>query len=433
MAKQIDFDAFLTNIEPSRSTVEYISSIQSNLRAYLEEHEVYKKIILSSFLSGSYAKHTAIRPASGDKNRDVDIIVVTCYTTSDKPSDVLNELCSILKEKNTYSTATVQSHSVGLKMAGVSVDVVPVIKCKENDKIYYVGSSIDDSWKRTDPKGHKSWATNINNANSLKFKPLVKIFKWWRRKNCPDNIKYPKGITLEKIIADNIGDSSLLMEDLFIGTMQNIVNNYSDLINNDNLPFIEDPSDNITGNNLLAGYSLSDLKLFIERIENHLKKLNEDGACNDTWRSILGIEFPRDNRANTAYTLAQNYLNVQHRQRPPWQMRRTGMVSITAKVTDWSGQVTNYENDSYAIEKHCTIVYTATYSSCKPFRIVWQIVNTGFEARNCLRGGFEDSNVGKKARRETTLYTGKHFVQCFVIDKYNNCVARSKEFFINVK
>ena len=109
------------------------------------------------------------------------------------------------------------------------------------------------------------------------------------------------------------------------------------------------------------------------------------------------------------------------------------MVSITAKVTDWSGQVTNYENDSYAIEKHCTIVYTATYSSCKPFRIVWQIVNTGFEARNCLRGGFEDSNVGKKARRETTLYTGKHFVQCFVIDKYNNCVARSKEFFINVK
>lgn len=85
MAKQTDFNKFLSNIEPSPTTVSYISSIQTNLREYLKNHEEYKKIHVDTFLSGSYAKHTSIRPVLGDKKRDVDIIVVTSYQ-SDKNS-----------------------------------------------------------------------------------------------------------------------------------------------------------------------------------------------------------------------------------------------------------------------------------------------------------------------------------------------------------
>lgn len=55
MAKQTDFNKFLSNIEPSPTTVSYISSIQTNLREYLTNHEEYKKIHVDMFLSGSYA------------------------------------------------------------------------------------------------------------------------------------------------------------------------------------------------------------------------------------------------------------------------------------------------------------------------------------------------------------------------------------------
>ena len=79
MAKQSDFDSFLSNIEPSKSTVDSISSIQNNMRKYLKEHDTYKSVHIDTFLSGSYAKHTSIRPAKGDNKRDVDIIVVTNY------------------------------------------------------------------------------------------------------------------------------------------------------------------------------------------------------------------------------------------------------------------------------------------------------------------------------------------------------------------
>ena len=90
MAKQSDFDKFLSNIEPSQSTVSYISSVQNTLRDYLKNHKVYADIYVDSFLSGSYAKHTSIRPAKDDKKRDVDIIIVTNHCLSDDSLSVFS-------------------------------------------------------------------------------------------------------------------------------------------------------------------------------------------------------------------------------------------------------------------------------------------------------------------------------------------------------
>lgn len=139
MAKQADFNAFLKNIEPSPTTVSYISSIQTNMRSYLKDHKNYKNIHTDTFLSVSYAKHTSIRPVAGDSKRDVDIVVVTAYSYDKNSTDVLNELRDILAEKSDYSSAKVQHHSVGINMSGVSVDVVPVITDDNDDLLYYIG------------------------------------------------------------------------------------------------------------------------------------------------------------------------------------------------------------------------------------------------------------------------------------------------------
>ena len=219
-----------------------------------------------------------------------------------------------------------------------------------------------------------------------------------------------------------------------IDTMQKIVDSYSDNLANNVLPVIEDPSIYVSGNDLLENYTFEDFKAFIEKIEEHLKKLNDAGASNTTWREILGTEFPSAVLPSArAEAERQNCLSVAHRKKPTWPLRRSGAVFISAKVKDWNGNTSNYESDSYEIEKHCEIIYTAKYNSCKKHKIVWQIVNTGYQAKDCLRGGFEPSNCGTDSRRESTMYTGKHYVQCFVIDSHGVCVARSKEFFINVK
>ena len=194
MAKQSDFNEFLSNIEPSESTVKYISSVQNNLRTYLKTHEKYKEIHIDTFLSGSYAKHTSIRPVLGDSKRDVDIIVITTYSADTNSVDVLEELRDVLIEKDLYKSAKLQSHSVGIELKGIDIDVVPVIVDSEDDQLFFIGDSDKNNWTKTDPKGHKSWSAKVNKNNNEKYKPLVKILKWWRRVNCPENSKYLKAL-----------------------------------------------------------------------------------------------------------------------------------------------------------------------------------------------------------------------------------------------
>ena len=434
MAKQKDFDSFLSNIEPSATTVSYISSVQNNLRDYLSSHSKYKDIHVQTFLSGSYAKHTSIRPKLHDGKRDVDIVVETNYNSEDSSCEVIQELLDTLLEKSTYSSAKLHSHSVGIELDGIEIDVVPVIRSDDN-KIFCIGSSDIDEWIITDPKGHIEWSSEVNAENKQKYKPLVKILKWWRRTHCPDDKKYPKGLVLEKIIADNLPDSELNTENHLINTMQNIVNAYQkDYIDKGILPIIVDPC--LEENDLLSNYKFPDFKEFIETLSEHLELIAENEPTNETWRTILGIEFPSSStsRSSLALPSVQTALNVSHRQRPYWSVPRGAAVFIRTQLKYPDGRVVFIENNGDAIPKHCGLLYTAMHSTKSPYSLKWQIVNTGAEAQaqSCLRGGFENSNAGINCRKEATAYTRIHYVQCFVI-KNGQCAAKSKEFIINIE
>ena len=434
MALQKDFNEFLSNIEPSKSTVSYVSTIQTNLRDYLKKHDAYSTIYKDSFLSGSYAKHTSIRPVKDDKKRDVDIIVVTEHSKSDDSAEVLQELCDILLESTKYDTAEIQHHSVGVEMGQVSVDIVPVIVDSDDDAVYWICDSESGEWTKSDPKGHKTWSTSVNQDNNDEYKPLVKIFKWWRHTNCPYEKKYPKGITLEKIIADNLGDSSLPTEDFLIATMQNIVSAYKgDNVELGILPVIDDPSDKIRGNNLLDGYTVDDFTDFIDMIEEHLNKLSKSGTGNNIWREILGSEFPKSENAKLFSNLI-TCAYARHREKPIWPMARGGAVFIALSVVNPVGNKIDYESNGMPLPKGCSLRFKALTGVKQPYSVYWQITNTGDEAKaaNCLRGNFELSDEGANGKREVTSYTGSHSVQCFVIRR-GTCVAKSKDYIINIR
>ncbi len=432
MAKQRDFDDFLSNIEPSKSTVEYISSVQNNLREYLKKHGGYSCVYIDSFLSGSYSKHTSIRPTVSDKKRDVDIIVVTNYSKNEDSRDVLDELYSILIESKTYEKAEIQHHSIGIELTSISIDVVPVITDDYDDELYWIGDYENGDWAKTDPKGHKHWSTDVNKENEGMYKPLVKIFKWWRRVNCTADVRYPKGITLEKIIADNIGDASKSTEELLIETIENIISNYKeDYVDIGLLPTIDDPSEKVINNNLLGGYEFSDFSAFIDKLVEHSQLLNDEGIGNDTWKKVLGTEFPSDNGTNSNNALVCQM--AQHRQKPLWPMKRDAAAFVTLTVKDNYGNVLEYNNNGKPLPKGCNLYFKACTGVKKPFVVKWQITNTGKEAfeNNCMRGDFEDSNIGSIGRKEETSFTGSHSVQCFII-KNGICVAKSKDYIINI-
>ncbi len=420
MTSQADFKKFLSDIEPSPSTVQYVSSIHTNLRDYLANHEAYKYICDETFLSGSYAKHTSIRPKLNDGKRDVDIAVVTKYTDKDNPNLVIDELTTVMREKDAYKNARVQSHSVGIELSGIDVDVVPLIK--DGDGHFYVGT-YNGGWNLTDPKGHIAWSSKVNNINNGKYKPIIKIIKWWRRMHCPEGTKYPKGITLEKIIADCICASDECIEECLVATMKNIVDTYQNGIDLGMLPSVLDPC--ISDNNLLAKYTISDFSSFINKLSSHILLLEKDGQTNESWRTILGENFPA---ASTNKNISRlNYRDTEDFIEDLFPVNLSYRVELDCEVSQ-NGFRTFWlrGNNDLLLRHNKKLDFSITDCNVpKPYSIYWKVRNVGevAESRDCIRG--QIIRTDQTHQKEHTDFCGPHYVECYII-KNDICVARAK-------
>ena len=437
MSKENNFETFLNNIEPSKTTKEYISSVQNTLRNYLANHKKYKDIVKETFLTGSYAKHTCVRPSLYDGKPDVDIAVITKYKNTDNSKDVLNELFDVLKEK--YDKVTKQSRSIGIELSGIEIDVVPMIY-KENSNLLQIGNKIDGTWIDTNPKGHLDWCTQVNKDNNNKFVRIVKIMKWWRKNNCPTTLKYPKGITLEKIIADNLADCNDKYEQIVYNTLIKIKNTFKPYIDINVKPSVYDPG--IPTNNLSDGYKFDEYKSFYNKICKHINLLESTNFSNDSWREVLGTEFPKDtsstrNLIDSIYNGALSIFNVSHKEAPRWDYSYPlTKLDVKVKCLDKYKNIIEYNPDGNSyLHKNIDIDFEVIGGNVfsDSSKIYWQVVNTGEEAKNanCLRGGFESSNLSHFGRHESTSYTGTHWVQAFLV-KDNKCIGKSKEILVKI-
>jgi Adenylyl/Guanylyl and SMODS C-terminal sensor domain len=126
--------------------------------------------------------------------------------------------------------------------------------------------------------------------------------------------------------------------------------------------------------------------------------------------------------------------DVPHKQSPQWHITPTRhSASISAKYTRRGFRPTYFSSNSPPLPKGADLVFEAITDVPKPFKVHWQVVNTGGEAARAgqLRGDFYDSNKSGKDRTESTKFTGMHWVECFVV-KDGVCVARSGEFVVNI-
>lgn len=131
----------------------------------------------------------------------------------------------------------------------------------------------------------------------------------------------------------------------------------------------------------------------------------------------------------------KNMLNVSYRQKPPFKLPKQPFLGIKATVTE-NGFTSPYQNNGHPIPKYCSIDFEliAPQNLLKNgYAVIWQIVNTGDDARinNGLRGGFE-TEVNTTRRNEGTQYHGTHYLQAFLL-KHGKCVGMTHEFIVNIK
>jgi Second Messenger Oligonucleotide or Dinucleotide Synthetase domain len=285
------FKELLADIEPSSTTKSNASSAHTDVRSYLQTHEVFKQRWKGDFLAGSYSRDTAIRPkktADGYERPDVDIIIETNFLTSDDPISVLQELSDALE--GTYQVERINKRSVRIGTTNVEIDVVPVVA---SGTIYELPDRELGHWKMTNPPGHNKWSSDQNTNFDNRFKPLVKLFKWWRRENKAG--KRPKGFVLEVLVAMHAPTDEGHYGEAFAQMLENIYSTYGTSAQADQKPFIEDPG--LPGNDIISKVSITDWKNFIERVRVHAeyarKGQSEENMEEATrlWRKLFGNRF----------------------------------------------------------------------------------------------------------------------------------------------
>ena len=302
---QARFTEFLSDIEPSATTKSNASSAHTELRNFLKDDEDFKEYHVDTFLSGSYKRNTAIRPRSKDgetERPDVDIIVETTHTLDDSPKEVVDLLYKTLKKE--YSDIRRQARSVGIESSKADMDVVPIIP---DGTMYLIPDRRQECWLSTNPPGHTTWTTETNETAGGRFKPLVKLMKWWRREN-PTISKKPKGFVIECITAECMDYEETYYGELFVKTLEEIVEKYKTNYLLGTVPNIPDPG--VPGNFVTDGITTDAFTGFYNKANSHAelgrKALNETDPEEATklWKKIFGDRFPKTEGTNSNSLLA---------------------------------------------------------------------------------------------------------------------------------
>ena len=159
------FKDFLSNIRLSDNQVKDLKTGHTTLRRRLEEDETLSKIIISTFLQGSYRRSTAVKPKNGNKS-DVDVIVVTKLDSEEfTPEEALDLFVPFL-EKHYKDKYRIQGRSIGISLSYVDLDIVPTSAPGESETGVLQDEAIISEYK-----------LNISNKSYLQNRSIMTYLK----------------------------------------------------------------------------------------------------------------------------------------------------------------------------------------------------------------------------------------------------------------
>jgi hypothetical protein len=302
------FKQFLSNIEPTSARVSAASTSHNAVRDHLSSDDEFKKILVDTFLAGSYARDTAYDPI-----QDVDIIVVAKWDR--EPAKLLAALKSALDRNKNYKTkCSPQRRSIRIDLSHISLDIVPAREVSGLAPLQ-VPDREQKEWVGTNPKGHIDWVTTLNKATKQnendqgRFVPLAKMFKHWSRYHLAD-AKHPKGFWIECLAGWNHDSAARDWADVFIRALELITSKYAVYRTSGVVPQLTDPG--LPHQTLTTGLEAEDFQAFYAKLEQSLAdarkaRVDETSAAESAklWRVVFGPKFPSKDQRDAQLKLEQ--------------------------------------------------------------------------------------------------------------------------------
>ena len=188
-----------SDVQPSQARERRAVGSHNRLRDLLRTGH-FRSRVIDDYLSGSYSRRTAIDPLD-----DVDIIFVIDPTKwqdglsrflniKPDPQAVLGAFASAIRRRYEQSSVRTQRRSVRLQLQHLNLDIVPAIDADSQGMIWIPDRQAKE-WIRSAPKHHRAHGEQLNERHGGRFKPLVRILKYWNSR-LPETARL-KSFTIE--------------------------------------------------------------------------------------------------------------------------------------------------------------------------------------------------------------------------------------------
>ncbi len=285
-----DFSKYVSSLEPDDAAVSAAKAAHEKVRERLKNDDDTKDAHKDTFLSGSYARHTAIHNIN-----DVDVICILdidIHADGSQPELVLRWLQGAL---NKYYTETrLQGRSIGANAAkGVWLDIVPSALISSDDGPLWIPDRDAREWVKTHPKGQIAAATNKNKATDGYHVQTVKLIKSWRDR-LPSEKSKPKSYILETLVHQTIGLPTS-HGCAVVNVLEGINNNYGYYRSTGIVPQIYDPGHSST--NVAKRWKADEFDAFLEQVKTAAATgraaldSTDEPECRGLWRKLFGPEF----------------------------------------------------------------------------------------------------------------------------------------------
>lgn len=219
---ELEIKELLKKISPTRTQVNGAGRSHKHLRSVLNTGHFESRVI-KSYLSGSYARGTAIYPLD-----DVDVIFeidpgcweIPIFGKFPDPNMVLKSFHRAIKGRYRDTGVRIQRRSVGLRLSHLDIDVVPAIATRERG-ILLIPDTVEGEWISTGPIIHSEAGIKANHFQNKLFKPMVKLLKFWNS-GLPSTARV-KSFTIETIAVR-------IFSNIRFGTLQDGLKLYFDFL-----------------------------------------------------------------------------------------------------------------------------------------------------------------------------------------------------------
>ncbi|MGZ6302417.1 MAG: SMODS domain-containing nucleotidyltransferase [Ktedonobacteraceae bacterium] len=454
-----DFEAFLREeVNLNQTRLDRLQESVNTLENFLSGHDIFGQIFLDLIPAGSWAHRTIIRPVQGNDEFDADVLLYLKECPDWQPKDYTDKLWSAFRGHETYkSLAQRKTRCVRIDYTGdFHIDVVPYL---ERAGSHYITNRCEPEgvgrFELSDPETFTAWIDErqrLTNGNFIKTIRLVKYLRDFK------NTFDCKSIILMTLLGNQVNPvEASLSPELYADVTSTLVTLLGKLANMLPLtmPAILDPAG--TGDNFSARYkdewNYCNFRTRMINYSNQMRSAYEEtnrAAAIEKWQAIFGDEFKPGSLTRRSWgeqfaasvPWSHEKFIDQYPHNFPVRLNSKFSARITGRVAGFAiGHSTRrngfrqfeLSKQGNRVAKSRSLKFTVTTNVPEPYNVYWKVRNGGVEASKVqqLRGEIS-KDQGFKNKTETTLYTGKHYVECYIV-KNDAVVAQDRQDVIVLK